>query len=72
MVTAVLARSEKGFVDEPWRRFLASIPVARAVVKLGYQTDRARLEPSTSSRCCSTCASRPTRTSRRSLGRIAL
>jgi hypothetical protein len=32
-------------VDEPWRRFLASLPVARAVVKLGYQTDRARLEP---------------------------
>jgi len=45
VVTAALARSEKGFVDEPWRRFLASIPVARAVVKLGYQADRARLEP---------------------------
>jgi hypothetical protein len=42
---AAFARSEKGFVDEPWRRFLASLPVARAVVKLGYQTDRARLEP---------------------------
>ncbi len=45
VVTAILARSEKGFVDEPWRRFLASIPVARAVVKLGYQAERARLEP---------------------------
>jgi len=44
-VIAAFARSEKGFVDEPWRRFLASIPVARAVVKLGYHTDRARLEP---------------------------
>jgi len=44
-VVAALARSEKGFVDEPWRRFLASMPVARAVVKLGYQTDRAYLEP---------------------------
>jgi hypothetical protein len=44
-VIAALARSEKGFVDEPWRRFLASLPVARAVVKLGYSTDRARLEP---------------------------
>jgi len=42
---AAFARSEKGFVDEPWRRFLASLPVARMVVKLGYQTDRARLEP---------------------------
>ena len=44
-VIAAFARSEKGFVDEPWRRFLASIPVARMVVKLGYQADRARLEP---------------------------
>ncbi len=40
-----LARSPKGLVDEPWRRFMGSIPVARSVVKLGYQTDRARLEP---------------------------
>jgi hypothetical protein len=32
-------------VDEPWRRFLASIPVARAVVKLGYTRDRAQVEP---------------------------
>ena len=32
-------------MDEPWRRFLASLPVARMVVKLGYQADRARLEP---------------------------
>lgn len=42
---AALARSEKGFVDEPWRRFLASMPVARAVVKLGYSTDRSQVEP---------------------------
>jgi len=44
-VVAAVARSEKGFVDEPWRRFLASLPVGRMVVKLGYQADRARLEP---------------------------
>ena len=44
-VITALARSAKGLVDEPWRRFLAALPVARAVVKLGYQIDRARLEP---------------------------
>ena len=44
-IITALARSPKGLVDEPWRRFLASIPIARAVVKLGYQMDRARLEP---------------------------
>lgn len=42
---AALHRSEKGFVDESWRRFLASLPVARAVAKLGYAFDRAELEP---------------------------
>ena len=38
-------RSEKGFVDETWRRFLASLPVARSVAKLGYSFDRAQVEP---------------------------
>ena len=36
MVIAALHRSEKGFSDEPWRRFLASLPIARSVAKLGY------------------------------------
>jgi hypothetical protein len=45
LVIAALHRSEKGFVDEGWRRFLASLPVARAVAKLGYAYDRAELEP---------------------------
>ena len=45
IIITALARSPKGLVDEPWRRFLGSIPIARAVVKLGYQTERARLEP---------------------------
>ena len=36
IIITALARSPKGLVDEPWRRFLASIPIARAVVKLGY------------------------------------
>ncbi len=45
LVIAALHRSEKGFVDEGWRRFLASLPVARAVAKLGYAFERADLEP---------------------------
>ena len=38
-------RSPKGFTDEGWRRFMASIPVARAVAKLGYNFDRGKVEP---------------------------
>ncbi len=45
LVIAGLHRSEKGFVDEGWRRFLASLPVARSVTKLGYSFDRAEVEP---------------------------
>ena len=32
-------------MDETWRRFLASLPVARSVAKLGYSFERAELEP---------------------------
>ncbi|MBI3959730.1 MAG: ATP-binding protein [Chloroflexi bacterium] len=45
LAVAALHRSEKGFVDEAWRRFLASLPVARSVAKLGYSFDRAEVEP---------------------------
>jgi len=45
LVIASMHRSEKGFVDEGWRRFLASLPIARAVAKFGYSFDRAELEP---------------------------
>ncbi|RLT39266.1 MAG: hypothetical protein DWI57_10560 [Chloroflexi bacterium] len=45
LAVAALHRSEKGFVDEAWRRFLASLPVARTVAKLGYAFDRAEVEP---------------------------
>ena len=45
IVTAMIHRSEKGFVDEVWRRFLGSLPVGRVVVKLGYAFDRALVEP---------------------------
>ena len=44
MISA-LHRSEKGFVDETWRRFLASLPVGRSVVKLGYAFERGEMEP---------------------------
>lgn len=44
-ITAALHRSEKGFVDESWRRFLASLPVAHSVVKLGYAMTRGEMEP---------------------------
>lgn len=45
LIVAAFHRSEKGFVDEGWRRFLASLPIARAVAKLGYSFERAELEP---------------------------
>ena len=45
LMLAALHRSEKGFVDETWRRFLASMPVGRSVVKLGYSFDRSEVEP---------------------------
>ncbi|MBN1967099.1 MAG: hypothetical protein JW910_20765 [Anaerolineae bacterium] len=35
---AHLALSEKGFVDEYYKRFLSRMEVARSVVKLGYST----------------------------------
>jgi hypothetical protein len=38
-------RSEKGFVDEAWRRFLASLPIARSVAQFGYAFDRAEVAP---------------------------
>ncbi|MCO6451214.1 MAG: serine-rich protein [Caldilineales bacterium] len=44
-VIGMLHKSPVGFTDEVWRRFLASLPVARAVAKLGYAYDRALLEP---------------------------
>lgn len=45
LMLAALHRSEKGFVDETWRRFLASMPVGRSVVKLGYAFERGEVEP---------------------------
>jgi hypothetical protein len=45
LVTAAIARSEKGFTDEEWRRFLARLPVARSVARFGYSPELAEQEP---------------------------
>ncbi len=41
----VLARSEKGFTDEMYRRWLARLPYGQMVVKMGYTDDQRQLEP---------------------------
>ena len=41
----VLARSEKGFTDEAYRRWLARLPYGQMVVKMGYAGDQRQLEP---------------------------
>lgn len=45
LITAAIARSEKGFVDENWRRFIARLPIAQAIARLGYSFDIADQEP---------------------------
>ncbi len=40
-----LARSEKGFTDEEYKRFLSRMPRELAIVKFGYAADVAQLEP---------------------------
>lgn len=45
LVVAAIARSEKGFRDEEWRRLLARLPVGTALVRLGYTPEMRELEP---------------------------
>jgi len=45
MVMAHIGRSEKGFVNTEYKRYLARIPIRLAVVKLGYSPDVTQLEP---------------------------
>ncbi len=45
LVVAAIARSEKGFRDEEWRRLLARLPVGTALVRLGYTPEMRALEP---------------------------
>jgi hypothetical protein len=42
---AALAKSEKGFVDEPWRRFLADEGIGMMLGRLPYAMDRAQMRP---------------------------
>ena len=40
-----LARSEKGFHDEPWRRFLSDLPIGMVLGRLPYTTNRELQRP---------------------------
>jgi hypothetical protein len=40
-----LARSEKGFHDEPWRRFLSDLPIGMVIGRLPYTTNRELQRP---------------------------
>ena len=42
---AHIGRSEKGFVNTEYKRYLARIPKSLAVAKLGYSEDVAEMEP---------------------------
>ena len=42
---AAIAKSEKGFVDEPWRRFLADEGIGMLLGRLPYTMDRAQMRP---------------------------
>jgi hypothetical protein len=44
-VLAHLARSTKGFVNSEYDRFLARMPIAMSIVKLGYTQDMIEAEP---------------------------
>ena len=42
---AAMARSEKGFTDEEYKRFVSRMPRAMAICKLGYGWETYELEP---------------------------
>jgi hypothetical protein len=45
IVLSALARSEKGFRDEEWRRFVDDIPIGMTIGRFPYTQDRARQRP---------------------------
>jgi hypothetical protein len=45
VAVAAVARSEKGFTDEHWRRWVGRLAVAQMMVRLGYTQDQTQLEP---------------------------
>ena len=45
IVLSALARSEKGFRDEEWRRFLSDMGIGMAIGRFPYDEDRSRQRP---------------------------
>ena len=45
LVLSALARSEKGFRDEEWRRFIDDIPIGMAIGRYPYTTNRKMQRP---------------------------
>ena len=45
LMMAHLALSEKGFVDEHYKRYISRMEVARSIVKLGYSRDKRDVQP---------------------------
>ncbi len=45
LVLAALAKSEKGFTDEEYKRFVSRMPRAMAICKMGYGWETFELEP---------------------------
>jgi hypothetical protein len=45
LVLSALARSEKGFRDEEWRRFVDDIPIGMAIGRFPYTTRREMQRP---------------------------
>jgi hypothetical protein len=42
---AHLSLSEKGFMDEHYKRYISRMEVARSIVKLGYSRDKRDVQP---------------------------
>ena len=45
VVLSALAKSEKGFVDEPWRRFLSDEGIGMQICRLPYSFEREEMRP---------------------------
>ncbi len=45
LALSALAKSEKGFVDEPWRRFISDQNIGMMLGRLPYAFDRAEMRP---------------------------
>ena len=44
-ILSALAKSEKGFTDEPWRRFLSDLAIGQFLGRFSYAGDRTLLRP---------------------------